>query len=57
LGSAGLREHPAVGALRGLGLFRGVEFVRDRRTGEPFPAGAHFAGVVVRECVARNVWI
>jgi adenosylmethionine-8-amino-7-oxononanoate aminotransferase len=50
-------EHPHVSELRGRGLFRGIEFVRDRSTGEMFPAEVHFAGAVVRECLARDVWI
>jgi adenosylmethionine-8-amino-7-oxononanoate aminotransferase len=52
-----LGGHPHVADLRGRGLFRGIELVRDRRTGEAFPAEAHFAHQVVRECLARDVWI
>jgi adenosylmethionine-8-amino-7-oxononanoate aminotransferase len=52
-----LGPHPHVADLRGRGLFRGVELVRDRRTGEPFPAETHFAVQVVQECLARDVWI
>jgi adenosylmethionine-8-amino-7-oxononanoate aminotransferase len=36
-------EHPNVGDIRGLGLMRGLEFVADRRTKEPFPSERNLA--------------
>ena len=32
-----LAEHPNVGDIRGGGLFWGIEFVKDKRTKQPFP--------------------
>jgi adenosylmethionine-8-amino-7-oxononanoate aminotransferase len=52
---AALADHPNVADVRGRGLFRGVEL--HRHTDEPFPAGAHFTWAVVRECLARDMWI
>jgi adenosylmethionine-8-amino-7-oxononanoate aminotransferase len=53
----GLGAHPHVADIRGRGLFRGIELVRDRGSGEPFPVEDHFAFAVVRECLARDVWV
>jgi adenosylmethionine-8-amino-7-oxononanoate aminotransferase len=38
-----LRRFSVVGDIRGLGLLFGIEFVRDAKTREPFPADAHIA--------------
>lgn len=38
-----LGDHPNVGDIRGRGLFWALEFVQDRETKEPFPAGLHLA--------------
>lgn len=50
-----LADHPNVAEIRGLGLMLGVEFVKDRRTMERFPAEAKFAtrlqGAVLRQGV------
>jgi adenosylmethionine-8-amino-7-oxononanoate aminotransferase len=38
-----LLEYPVVGDVRGKGLMQAVEFVKDRRTREPFPRSEKFA--------------
>ena len=41
-------DHPAVVELRGRGLFRGVELT---------PSGGGLTAAVVRECLARDMWV
>ncbi len=50
-----LRERRIVGDLRGLGLMRGVEFVRDRETKEPFARGLRVAERVGEAAFAREL--
>ncbi|OAA68538.1 exocyst complex protein exo70 [Niveomyces insectorum RCEF 264] len=38
-----LGHHPNVGDIRGRGFFWGIEFVRDKASAQPFPAGDHVA--------------
>jgi adenosylmethionine-8-amino-7-oxononanoate aminotransferase len=52
-----LGQHPNVAEIRGRGLFQGIDLVRDRASGERFPAEARFAAAVVAECLARDMWI
>jgi adenosylmethionine-8-amino-7-oxononanoate aminotransferase len=52
---AAVRDLPAVGDVRGLGMLWAVEFVADRATKEPFPAEAHFADRVCARCMQMGV--
>jgi adenosylmethionine-8-amino-7-oxononanoate aminotransferase len=50
-----LKQSPIVGDIRGLGLLLGVEFVRDARTREPFPANVGIASRIYDAALARGV--
>lgn len=50
-----LKRIPIVGDVRGLGLLFGIEFVRDPKTHEPFPAEMGFAGKIFDAAFARGI--
>ncbi|HKW87231.1 MAG TPA: aspartate aminotransferase family protein [Candidatus Acidoferrales bacterium] len=50
-----LRQIPIVGDVRGLGLLLGIEFVRDAKSREPFPAENGIAGRIYDAALARGV--
>jgi hypothetical protein len=52
-----LRDLDVVGDVRGVGLLWGVEFVRDRKTKQPFPPEKNFAGLVGQACLRRGLLV
>ena len=48
-------DHPAVGDIRGRGLFWGLEFVADRSTKRPFPAQRKLHATIKAEAMARGL--
>jgi len=52
-----LGRHPNVAEVRGRALFRGVELVADRASGTRFPPEIGFTAMVLRECLARDLWV
>jgi adenosylmethionine-8-amino-7-oxononanoate aminotransferase len=44
-----------VGSVRGLGLLYGFDFIRDRTSGEPFPASVPFATAVQQAARKRGL--
>jgi adenosylmethionine-8-amino-7-oxononanoate aminotransferase len=53
----GLRDAPAVGDVRGIGLLWGIEFVADKNTRQAFPAEMNFAGRVGQAAAARGLLV
>ena len=52
-----LRELPAVGDVRGMGLLWGIEFVADKKTRQPFPMEQNFAARVGQAASARGLLV
>jgi adenosylmethionine-8-amino-7-oxononanoate aminotransferase len=52
-----LGDHPTVGEIRGLGMFWGVELVRDRATREPFPPSARTVSRVMAAALRRGLFV
>ncbi len=52
-----LQECRAVGDVRGLGMLRGVEFVADKASKQPFPPERKFSSRVAQAAAARGVLV
>jgi len=50
-----LKQHRYVGDVRGLGLLAGIEFVKGKATGSPFPRDEHIAGKIFEAAMEQGV--
>lgn len=49
--------HPLVGNIRGVGMFWGIEFVRDRATAEPFERSSRVTLKVIEAALKRGLFV
>jgi len=54
---ADLYDHPTVGNIRGMGVFAGIEFVKDKETKEPFDPELGYNGRVVDRCFLNGLLV
>ena len=52
-----LKNHPTVGDVRGMGLMRGLEFVKDKETKEPLDPTLHFSVQLAIECLRHGLGV
>ncbi len=52
-----LSDHPLVGDIRGKGLMRGIEFVKDKKTRKTFDPKHAFSARVAAECMKQGMFI
>ena len=52
-----LYDHPSVGDVRGMGIFVGVEFVKNKETKEPFPPELRYYNRVVDKCFENGLLV
>jgi len=50
-----LKQHRHIGDVRGLGLLAGIEFVKDKDTGAPFPREENIAGKIFEAAMEQGV--
>ena len=52
-----LTTHPSVSDVRGMGLMRGLEFVKDKKTKEPLDPALHFSVQLTFECLSNGLGV
>jgi len=52
-----LEDHPSVGDVRGLGIFAGIEFVKNKGSKEPFPPEVGFNRRVLERCFGNGLLV